>query len=418
MRIAYLSADYGVPVLGGKGSSVHVQQLISGFAADGHDVVLYCARRGEGDPRKLAARLVEVSAAARPQDALNAVAMDGVGAGAERLAKERDWMSRASLLENRVVADHAVTPFDFVYERYSLWSRAGVNISRRTGLPCIVEVNAPLVTEAETYRKLVSKPEAVAIEADVFETADALIAVSEGVKRYAVSRGAAPARVHVVPNGVDAAAFHPGVVATKVPGLDRGGPVVGFVGGLKPWHGLQELLQAFARVAASHAGARLLIVGDGPMRGWIEGFLTGTGLSDRVVLSGWVTHEALPGLVARMDIATAPYPQLEDFYFSPLKLFEYMSAGRAIVASRIGQIDGIIRDGENGLLVPPGRVDDLAAGLRRLLDDTALASRLGRRAASDAARYTWAGNARFAAALGQMLHERPAALVDDVRARA
>ncbi len=83
----------------------------------------------------------------------------------------------------------------------------------------------------------------------------------------------------------------------------------------------------------------MLIVGDGPMRGWIEGFLTGTRLAERAVLTGWVPHDVLPGLVARMDIATAPYPQLNDFYFSPLKLFEYMSAGRAIVASRIGQID-------------------------------------------------------------------------------
>ncbi len=155
MRIAYLSADYGVPVLGGKGSSVHVQQLISGFAADGNEVVLYCARRGEGDPRKLAARIVEVSQSARTPGPSHSVLVMGAAAlESERLAKERDWMARASLLENRIVADHASHPFDFIYERYSLWSRAGVNASRRTGLPNIVEVNAPLVTEAETYRKL------------------------------------------------------------------------------------------------------------------------------------------------------------------------------------------------------------------------------------------------------------------------
>lgn len=418
MRIAYLSADYGVPVLGGKGSSVHVQQLISGFAADGHEVTLYCARRGEGDPAKLAARIVEVTGNPRGHAPAGVVMPDPAAAGSERLAKERDWMARASLIEGRVAADHARQPFDFIYERYSLWSRAAVNLARRTGLPSVVEVNAPLVTEAETYRKLESRADAIAIEADVFRSADALVAVSDGVGAYAIANGASPARVHVVPNGVDATAFHPGIAAAAVPGLQRGCPVIGFVGGLKPWHGLQQLLQAFACVSRSRPDARLLIVGDGPMRGWIEGFLVGTGLSDRVVLTGWVPHDALPGLVACMDIATAPYPQLDDFYFSPLKLFEYMSAGRAIVASRIGQIDGIVRHADNGILVAPGSIDDLAASLLRLLDDQPLAQRLGQSARADSARYTWAGNARFAAALAARLRDPSARADGEARASA
>ena len=412
MRIAYLSADYGVPVLGGKGSSVHVQQLIAGFAADGHEVVLFCARRGAGDHRKLSARIVEVPAPARPQSPLEGSSSGETASGSERLAKERDWLARASSIEDCIVAEHAARPFDFVYERYSLWSRAGVNVARRTGLPCIVEVNAPLVTEAETYRKLEMKAEAVAIEADVFRGADALVAVSEAVGRYAISKGAALASVRVIPNGVNANAFDPDVAPAAVSGLQREHRVIGFVGGLKPWHGLQELLQAFARVSQSHRDARLLIVGDGPMRGWIEGFLAGTGLADRVVVTGWVAHDALPGLVARMDIATAPYPQLDDFYFSPLKLFEYMSTGRAIVASRIGQIDGILRDGANGLLVSPGCVEELAAGLVRLLDDSHLAQRLGQAAHTDAAAYTWAGNARQAAMIGARLRDEHGGLVN------
>lgn len=371
--------------------------MIRGFAQLGHEVVVYCVRLGDGNPRCVPARIVEVE---RPAQQARTAAVDTAAVPvSERLTKEMGWIERAKSLRTRVLADHALRPFDMIYERYSLWSRAGIEVSRRTRVPCVVEMNAPLLVEAESYRELAAKDEAAAIELDVLRNANAIVAVSGAVSAYACANGASPARVHVIPNGVDSEMFNPGHPAIEVPVLGDA-PVLGFVGGLKPWHGLQELLGAFHEVSAD-TDVRLLILGDGPMRGWIEGYLAGTRLAHRAVLPGSVPHGALAGYINRMDVATAPYPALDDFYFSPLKLFEYMSAGRAIVASRIGQIGEIISHGENGLLVSPGDPRELAAGLRRLLRSPILRDMLGRRARADALKYSWLANARRVVSLAK-----------------
>ncbi len=394
MRIAYLSADYGIPVLGGKGGSVHIQSLVRAFAQAGHEVTVYCARLGDGDPAALPARLVEVAKPAEVGDGRQPVDT-GSGPVSERLTKERGWMARASAMEQCVQADHAREPFDMIYERYSLWSRAGVRIAQQTGLVCIAEVNAPLVEEAEAYRELAAKAEAVAIERAVLGKAHGVIAVSNSVAHYVRSKGAAAQRVHVIENGVDVAAFAPparGAMTSALSDRIREGAItIGFVGGLKPWHGVQELLRAFRNITAVRDDVDLAIIGDGPMRAWIDGFADGTGLADRIHVTGWVAHTDLPGLLNAVDIATAPYPPIEGFYFSPLKLFEYLAAGRAIVASRIGQIDGIIRDGDNGLLVRPGDVTDLTRALAGLVADADRRGSLGARARASADAYSWSG---------------------------
>jgi glycosyltransferase involved in cell wall biosynthesis len=78
-----------------------------------------------------------------------------------------------------------------------------------------------------------------------------------------------------------------------------------------------------------------------------------------------------------MDVAVAPYPRLESFYFSPLKVYEYMAAGVPVVASRSGQLEQLIESGVNGLLTPPDDVESLAASLELLLTDAQLRKRLG-----------------------------------------
>jgi glycosyltransferase involved in cell wall biosynthesis len=78
-----------------------------------------------------------------------------------------------------------------------------------------------------------------------------------------------------------------------------------------------------------------------------------------------------------MDVAVVPYQPIEDFFFSPMKLFESMAAGRPTVAAELGQITEVVRDGQTGLLYPPGDQQRLAQAINRLLGDTRLASRIG-----------------------------------------
>jgi glycosyltransferase involved in cell wall biosynthesis len=294
--------------------------------------------------------------------------------------------------ERTVLDLHQAQPFDLIYERYSLFSAAGVRASSALGIPCFVEVNAPLVAEQRQFRKLMQVDVAEAIEAEVFQGADALLAVSEPVRDYMLAKGAAAEGTHVIPNGADVTRFHPGVEARRprIPGAKF---VVGFSGSLKPWHGIEMLLDAFRLLARRSPDYHLLIVGDGPLRDWVRGYVRGAELEAAVTCTGWVGHEQLPGLLRGMEVTVAPYPAMEGFYFSPLKLYEYMAVGAPVVASDVSEIARIIRHEETGLLIEPGDPAALADQIERLRADPLLRARIGAEAARKAREFTWESNA-------------------------
>jgi glycosyltransferase involved in cell wall biosynthesis len=165
---------------------------------------------------------------------------------------------------------------------------------------------------------------------------------------------------------------------------------VGFVGTLKPWHGLHSLVEAFEMLHTHEPGVRLLVVGDGPERAFLEDDLAARGLAQTAHLIGAVDPDEVPGLLASMDVAVAPYTGEGAFYFSPLKVYEYMAAGLPVVAGKIGQLDGLIVDGVNGLLVEPGNPAALAGALHVLKNNVMLRERLGRAARETVLRgHTW-----------------------------
>jgi glycosyltransferase involved in cell wall biosynthesis len=382
MRIAYVCADGGIAVFGDKGASVHITAMAGAFGRIGHAVRVLCARSGAGSADF---PVEQVSADLPPPD--------------DRAGKERGHIATAAAIEARLVALHRDWPFDLIYERYSLWSTAGVRAGRRLDVPVVVEVNAPLVTEQAAFRSLVLEPEARAIEAEVFGHADALAVVSNELVAYVTAKGAVPARVHVIRNAVDTVRFAPHVQRAAVPGIADDAFVVGFSGSLKAWHGLDTLLPAFGALRHVLPRAHLLVVGEGPRAPWVEGYAAGAGLDDAVTLTGWVGHDDLPGLIARMDVATAPYPAAEGHYFSPLKLYEYLAVGRPVVASRIGQTAQVLGGTGAALLIAPGDPAALTRALLQVAQDRDLAAELARNAAAQGRRHDWTDNARAVMAL-------------------
>jgi glycosyltransferase involved in cell wall biosynthesis len=368
MRVAYVCADPGVPIYGRKGCSVHVQEVIRALCKRGLEVEVFASRIG-GEPPADLEDIVVHQLPPMTKDPL---------ACRERAALLKNGDLYASLdLEG---------PFDLIYERYSLWSFMAMQYAQDREIPGLLEVNAPLIEEQAEHRGLVDRALAEWVAEKACRNATALIAVSDQVADYLVRCfHGVQGRVHVVPNGVDPSRFD-----VNCKGEMHDNFTVGFVGTLKPWHGLPILVEAFAQLHRRDDSARLLLVGDGPQREGIEDALAEQGLLSAADFAGAVDPAEIPGLLARMDVAVAPYPNLAQFYFSPLKVYEYMAAGLPVVASRVGQLEGLIEDGVNGLLCAPGDPDALAAALDKLRRDPGLRASLGRAARQTILRgHTW-----------------------------
>ena len=379
MRIAYVSADRGIPVFGEKGASIHIQEMMHAFARLGHDVRCVTARAG-GAPRR------GLSVDEVPQTV----------SGVTRAEKEHAAMAQADAIEDRLCELFGEWPFDLIYERYSLWSAAGCRAAAKLGVVVVTEVNAPLVLEQAEFRSLVCANEARAIEAEVLAGSTALAAVSRHIGDYLVDAGADPARVHVIGNAVDTGHFRPGVPPANLD-IPEDAFVVGFTGSLKMWHGVDTLMEAFRIFRAREPHAHLLICGDGPKRGWIDGFIAGAGLQEAVTMAGWVDHADLPSLIARMDVATAPYPASNAHYFSPLKLYEYLAMGIPVVASDIGQTAELLVGSDAACLLPPGDAGALVRALEELAADPARREKMAKAAAREGAQHDWTRNASIVA---------------------
>lgn len=276
---------------------------------------------------------------------------------------------------------------DIIYERYNLYYLAGTLLARRTGLPFYLEVNAPIADERTRFAGLRLRRTARWLESWTWRAATRVIAVTGVLKSMIAASGVISERIEVVSNGIDPSSFADLPARPEAPD-----PVVlGFVGFVRDWHGLDAVIAAMA----AHGGVPrldLVVVGDGPARPALECQAAEAGIGDRVRFTGVAAHEAVPGWVAGFDIALQPR---SVSYASPLKIFDYMAAGRAIVAPDQPNIREILTHGVTALLFDPTRPAELWQAVLRLADDPALRVRLGAaaRAEIDRCGYTWAGNA-------------------------
>jgi phosphatidylinositol alpha-mannosyltransferase len=215
-----------------------------------------------------------------------------------------------------------------------------------------------------------------------FRRLNGLICVSEPAREF-ISQYF-EGEYHIVPNGIDRTRFHPGLEAVaelRSPGK----ATVLFVGRMEQRKGLPTLLDAYARLRRRRSDARLVVVGDGPMRWAYERQCEANGVPD-VSFLGHVSAELLPRIYASADIFCSPALRGESF---GIVLLEAMSSGVPVIASSIPGYRQVVSDGDDGLLVPPRRPDDWSRALESLLLHPELRRSMGANGVRKARRYDW-----------------------------
>lgn len=320
---------------------------------------------------------------------------------------------------NRLVIEHANAPkgagllarvgyMSFVFGRAFGKGRADVILTRDLGVAAALlkmpaGMRAPLVYESHGYAPDVAaalpglvataKPASAAKlkrladrEAAVWKDADGYVTITRALADELTRRFGRRERLAVIPDGVRTPPHADGApVPAALPE-----PVAAYAGHLYAWKGVDVLLRAIARTP----GIRGLIVGGHeaePDLTRVKALAAELGIQDRVTFTGLVAPSAVPAHLAGATMLVLPNPAsaISTHFTSPLKLFEYMAAGRVIIASDLPAIREVLQDGENALLVEPGSAEAIAAAMRRLLEDPALAQRLAQTASRDASNYTW-----------------------------
>ena len=354
----------------GDGQSVHIDELVKALQREGASVRMVGPRRVDAMAESRGKRLV-------PKHVYELLELGYSGIELVKLAKAI-WKKRP----------------DAIYERANVYTLSGVWAARLFSLPLILEVNAPLAEERGKFGGLALPRIARWSEELAWRAADYVLPVT-GVLRGLIERaGASSSRILVTSNGIDVERFCGPQRSDRalLPSSFGPGPVLGFVGYVRAWHGLPQIVRLLA-LDPLLAKANLLIVGDGPGVPEIVGQAKELGIAERLHVTGVVGRDMLAPYISLFDIALQPEVTP---YASPLKLFEYMALSRAIVAPNAPNIREILTHGTDGLLFEPNDPASLAQAIRALAADPGLRARLGSAARRKIVEedITWARNAR------------------------
>ncbi|WP_129673220.1 glycosyltransferase family 4 protein [Candidatus Chloroploca sp. Khr17] len=372
MRILYIAA--GIPVPGTLGGSTHAYEVARGLAQRGHTVhLLASSHEGWGG---LAPFVRPVSLAA-----------DGFVLHQQDVPKTLSLLTLPTVLR----LARAVQP-DLIIERYYNFAGAGILAAHALGLPALLEVNALIVDPPEIAKRRLDDAfggplrrwaewqchHAAAIITPLHTTVPASIPRSKVIE---------------LPWGADVERFT-AVAAQRAP-RRSGRPRIVFMGSFRAWHGVTDVIRAGLLLLAQGYDLEIMLLGDGPERAAAEALAAPR--ASHFHFTGAVPYAQIPALLARADVGvapftTAPHPALRaaGFFWSPLKIYEYMAAGLPVVTTAIPPLTTVIREGEEGALFAEGDVAGFASAIRHVLADPVAAHAMGQRArARVVEHYSW-----------------------------
>ena len=348
MNLLYVASDQRVP--GRTGGSVHVEEVARGLASLGHEVHVVALGDGSGEAFTLhpSAMLLEHRAFR--------------------------WTARRQVAELLVRFG-----IDAVLERYYNFGGEGIRAAHERDIPSLLEVNSPLEEHRGSLKSFLDN---VLLVRPMRRLRDEVAAKSNAIVTPlpSIIPDNVPAeKVHQLNWGANVERFHPEIEPAALD-IPEGRPVVVFSGSFRPWHGADALVRAAEKLPQ----AFFLFVGAGPSWEPARRLADELGLRDRVLFTGAVGYEAMPGYLIWGDVGVAPYRpeklgQMQlGFYWSPLKIFEYMAMGMPVVTLDVPPLRAIIRPEQEGLLLEEGDVDAMARAIGSLLEDRDRAQAMGR----------------------------------------
>jgi len=349
LKILYVASDQRIP--GRTGGSVHVEEVARGLSERGHDVHVV-ALPGEGStPEKFT---LHPSPMWIEHRFFRWTARRGVGELLDKLGSEA------------------------VMERYYNFAGEGVRAAAARGIPVLLEVNAPLKEHPGSWKRRLDRVAVVRpmkrLRDAMCERADAIVTPLPSIVPAEV-----PAeKVHRVHWGANVELFRPDVEPKPLP-IPEECPTVVFSGSFRPWHGADVLVRAAAKIPQ----AFFVFVGDGPSLAETRELANELVLRERVYFTGAVPYHDMPGYLRRADVGVAPYqPQRLGsmqlgFFWSPLKIFEYMASGLPVVSIDVPPLREIVRPTE-GVLVAENDLYTWVDAIRSLVTDLETAGAKGR----------------------------------------
>lgn len=279
-----------------------------------------------------------------------------------------------------------------IYERYALNTFAGTLVAKKYNIPIAIEVND--ASFIERVRKLSMKRIAVRIENWVFINANLIATISGYFKDLIVKNNISAKKILVLPNAVSDGMINKawGVEHLKEKLEINSCVTIGYVGAFVYWHRVDLLLGAFREICAKNRNIKLLLVGDGVTYVPSADFVKKNNLEVNVIMPGRVKHDEVFKYISIMDICVIPD---SNDYGSPMKLFEYMAMGKAVVVPKLGPLQDVIRDRENGILFKKSDRQELKNALMLLIDDKKYRESVGKKARESIfENHTWTKNAQ------------------------
>ncbi|MBC7502256.1 MAG: glycosyltransferase family 4 protein [Herminiimonas sp.] len=359
------------------GQSVHIDEMIAALRGLGHEVIVVAPAGAETESFGSDAGAVAWLKRFMPKFSYELMELAYSLVAYRQLA--------------RAVEQHKP---DCLYERYNLFLPAGIWLKRKYRLPMLLEINSPIFEERAKYDGLSLRRLARWSQAYTWRAADFVLPVTGVLAQIVESYGVAKERIVVIPNGINSERFGSPIDVTEAKralGL-QDALVLGFTGFVRDWHGLDKVVDMIAG-DPPRTGRHLLVVGDGPARAALEKQAKDLNISERVTFTGVIGRDDVARYVAAFDIALQPAVVA---YASPLKLFEYLALGKAIVAPDQPNIAEILTDNSNALLFDPKDVNGLSAALDQLCADPALRQRIAGKARDTIGEQglTWRENAQ------------------------